>query len=251
MSTTTDTNFSPADRSRPSPDFIGKLRFLTTQEGGRTTPAHSGYRPHFKLPYKEWHTSCQQEFIDLEVVNPGDTVHAEMKILWTEAFEHCLAPGDTFTLGEGDRVVAHGQITQVLNPRLDREDALVDPKHRMRYLFFNDHGGSAASNEGKVKRSLKNAALSLLASIFPQANAHQAALYGKAVSWKVEFDLSNNWTSREIGYDAKGKAIVCAPFKEDLGLWTDHELTLEDYERFAPTVIRKDEFEEDWKKLKV
>lgn len=212
-------------------------------------PAHSGYRPHFKLPYKEWLTSCHQEFLDLEVVNPGDTVHAEMKILWIEAFEHCLAPGDPFTLGEGNRVVAHGQITQVLNPRLRREHAPVTPEDGMRYLFFNDHGRSASSNEDKVNRSLKDAALSLLASVLPLANAEQGTLYDKAVCWKVEFDLANNWTAREIGYDEKGKAIVCAPFKKDLGIWTDHELTLEGYERFAPTIIRKEEFEEDWKKL--
>ena len=89
----------PELRRRIPPDFIAQVRYLSTEEGGRRTPARSGYRPHFKLPYKEWLTSCNQEFLDKEIVNPGDTVFAEMKILWIEAFEHCLAPGDSFSLG--------------------------------------------------------------------------------------------------------------------------------------------------------
>lgn len=249
MSTNVDSDEIPSHRSRPKPDFIGELKYLNSEEGGRSKPAHSGYRPHFKLPYKEWLTSCNQEFIDLTVVNPGDTVNAEMKILWIEAFEHCLAPGDQFTLGELSRVIANGTIKEVLNPRLRREHATTDPLDGMRYLFFNEPNTAEPQSESRLKRGVQKAALTLASSIFPRSNPVLGHLYGKVTCWKIEFDLTNNWTAKEIGYDEKGKAIVAAPFKKDLGLWTDHELSLEDYERFKPTVITKEEFEEDWLKF--
>ncbi len=239
----------PELRRRIPPDFIAQVRYLSTEEGGRRTPARSGYRPHFKLPYKEWLTSCNQEFLDKEIVNPGDTVFAEMKILWIEAFEHCLAPGDSFSLGEGHKVVAQGTVNQVMNPRLLRENASTDHADKARYLFFNDPASGTTNKEGLLSRSWKEAVLSLASAIIPKANPQFEHLYEQVRCWKIEFDLTDQQTAREIGFDDKGKAIVCAPFKKDLGLWTDHELGLEDYDRFNPTIISQAEFEEDWKKL--
>lgn len=83
----------------------------------------------------------------------------------------------------------------------------------------------------------------------PDSSPEQKDLYWTVRSWKIEFDLTNNWTSREIGYDPNGIPIVWAPLRKDLGMWTDEELILKDYDRFNPTVIAQAEFEEDWKKL--
>lgn len=63
------------------PDFIAELKYKTTEDGGRKTPAFSGYRPQVKFPFSEMQTSGQQKFIDKKSVNPGDTVNAEVSIL--------------------------------------------------------------------------------------------------------------------------------------------------------------------------
>jgi hypothetical protein len=49
-------------------DFIAELKYLTTEEGGRKTPVHSGYRPQVKFCFTEMQTSGQQTFIDKEIV---------------------------------------------------------------------------------------------------------------------------------------------------------------------------------------
>ena len=55
-------------------DFIATLTYKTTEQGGRKTPAKSGYRPQVKFDFEEMETSGQQTFIDRELVFPGDTV---------------------------------------------------------------------------------------------------------------------------------------------------------------------------------
>ena len=55
-------------------DFMAQLKYRTTEQGGKQTPAKSGYRPHIKFDFIEIHTSGQQTFIDKEAVFPGETV---------------------------------------------------------------------------------------------------------------------------------------------------------------------------------
>ena len=60
-------------------DFIATLTYLTTEQGGRQTPAFPGYRPQVKFDFSEMQTSGQQTFIDRKIVYPGDTVEAEIR----------------------------------------------------------------------------------------------------------------------------------------------------------------------------
>jgi translation elongation factor EF-Tu-like GTPase len=57
--------------NRRSPDFVATLIYRTTEEGGRRTPAKSGYRPQVKFDFVEMQTSGQQVFMDKEWVYPG------------------------------------------------------------------------------------------------------------------------------------------------------------------------------------
>lgn len=115
------------------------------------------------------------------------------------------------------------------------------------YLSFVDTHRSKRGDSLKPPLSIRF--IRALLFFIPDSSPEQKKLFWTVRSWKIEIDLSNKWTSREIGYDPSGKAIVCAPLRKDLGMWTDLDMTLKDYDRFNPTVITREEFEEDWKKL--
>jgi translation elongation factor EF-Tu-like GTPase len=104
---------------RQPPDFIATLKYYTAEEGGRRTPAKSGYRPQIKFDFEEMQTSGQQTFIDKEIVYPGDTVKAEIKMLSPMIFNTRLSNGMTFQFREGARVIGIGQIIEILNRELN------------------------------------------------------------------------------------------------------------------------------------
>jgi hypothetical protein len=99
-------------------DFIADLKYLTREEGGRQTPAFSGYRPQVKFDFDEMQTSGQQTFLNKDIVHPGDTVEAAIRILSVEHFENRLTEGMTFEFREGSRVIGTGKIMSILNDRL-------------------------------------------------------------------------------------------------------------------------------------
>ena len=100
------------------PDFIAEIKYLSTDEGGRSTPIKSGYRPHIKFPFSKMMTSAQQKFINQDIVNPGETVNAEIMILSPNFFKHMLKVGMEFKVGEGSKIVANGKLIKILNSDL-------------------------------------------------------------------------------------------------------------------------------------
>ncbi|TDL99655.1 MAG: hypothetical protein C4K58_07115 [Flavobacteriaceae bacterium] len=101
-------------------DFIVELKYLTTEQGGRKTPANSGYRPHLKFDFTEEQTSGQQTFIDKETVYPGDIVVAKIKIFSPDYFADCLTEGMNFEFREGSTLIGTGQIKHIVNDRLEK-----------------------------------------------------------------------------------------------------------------------------------
>jgi len=101
-------------------DFIAELQYLTIEQGGRKTPANSGYRPQVKFDFSEIQTSGQQTFIDKETVYPGDKVYAKIKILSPDYFVDCLTTGTNFEFREGGTVIGTGQIKYVVNDKLKK-----------------------------------------------------------------------------------------------------------------------------------
>jgi len=99
-------------------DFIAVLKYRTTEEGGRKTPAYSGYRPQVKFSFQKIQTSGQQTFINKKIVYPGEIVEAEIKIISVEIFKNCLEEGMNFEFREGDRIIGTGQIIKILNEKL-------------------------------------------------------------------------------------------------------------------------------------
>ncbi|MBL0104703.1 MAG: hypothetical protein IPP51_13615 [Bacteroidetes bacterium] len=101
-------------------DFIAKLQYRTTVQGGRQTPARSGYRPQVKFDFIEKESSGQQTFIDKETVFPGDTVDAKIKILSPDFYTGCLTEGMGFEFREGATIIGTGEIKYIVNDRLEK-----------------------------------------------------------------------------------------------------------------------------------
>jgi hypothetical protein len=101
-------------------DFIAKLTYKTIEQGGRQTPAKSGYRPQVKFDFTEMQTSGQQTFIDKETVFPGDTINAKIKILSPHYFAGRLTEGMNFEFREGATVIGTGEIKYIVNDKLKK-----------------------------------------------------------------------------------------------------------------------------------
>jgi len=100
--------------------FIARLKYFTSKEGGRTTAAYSGYRPHIKFDGRNELTSGQQVFIGTDHVNPGESADAEITIISTSVFEHYLYPGLKFHFAEGPNIIGTGEIIKVLDKSLEK-----------------------------------------------------------------------------------------------------------------------------------
>lgn len=99
-------------------DFIAQLTFRTTAEGGRKTPARSGYRPQAKFSFDKMVTSGIQTYIGTDTVFPGDTVEAQIKILGTDYFAGRLTEGMAFDFCEGPVIIGTGIIKTIVNESL-------------------------------------------------------------------------------------------------------------------------------------
>jgi translation elongation factor EF-Tu-like GTPase len=100
------------------PDFIATLYYKTSEEGGRNTPAQSGYRPTVKFPFDEMFTGSIQNFLDKESVKPGEVVEAQITIIATPYFKGKLSEGIDFVFTEGLTIIGTGVIKEILNKDL-------------------------------------------------------------------------------------------------------------------------------------
>lgn len=106
--------------TRPA-DIKAKLKYRTTEEGGRKRSAYSGYRPHVKFPGKFELTSGQQRFVNTNEVKPGETVEAEITLLFTDPFRNYLYVGLNFNFYESSVLIGSGVILEVLNKSLEKK----------------------------------------------------------------------------------------------------------------------------------
>ncbi|MEQ9424234.1 MAG: hypothetical protein RJQ09_07450 [Cyclobacteriaceae bacterium] len=98
------------------PDFIAKLNYKSTKQGGRRTPAFSNYRPHIQFSHIPFFkTSGQQVFLDKEVVHPGDSVTAEITVISYLGLFGNLNVGDKFDFCEASRIIGSGEVIELLN----------------------------------------------------------------------------------------------------------------------------------------
>ncbi len=99
-------------------DIEAEIRFLSTSEGGRQTPVATGYRPNHDLGMEGMLNDAVHEYVGVDWVAPGDTVHAKLWFFAPEFQVGRLHEGMEFTVQEGARVVGRGKVTKIFNDEL-------------------------------------------------------------------------------------------------------------------------------------
>lgn len=100
-----------------APDCEAIVTLLSTEAGGRSRPAFTGYRPnHPILP--DYITSGTHEYLDADSISPGQSGRARIWFLTPDVYPHSLWVGRVINVQEGGRVVGRAEITAVLNPVL-------------------------------------------------------------------------------------------------------------------------------------
>jgi elongation factor Tu len=93
----------------PHTDFTAEVYVLTKEEGGRTTPFFSGYRPQFYFRTTDV-TGSTKLLGGAEMCMPGDNVSIEVELQAPIAMEEKLR----FAIREGGKTVGSGVVTKIL-----------------------------------------------------------------------------------------------------------------------------------------
>jgi translation elongation factor EF-Tu-like GTPase len=97
----------------PVRDVEVELYFLRTEDGGRSAPAFSGYRPQFY--YLGQDCDAQHEYPDVERVMPGDLVRAYLWFAAPAFHVGRVSEGMPFLIREGARTVAYGVVRKLVD----------------------------------------------------------------------------------------------------------------------------------------
>jgi elongation factor Tu len=101
-----------------NPDIEAEVTFLTTNEGGRETPARSGYRPNHLIK-PDYLTCGQHEYLETEWIFQGQTACANIWFITPELYPYTLWVGKKINVQEGSRVVGYIIVTKIFNQILD------------------------------------------------------------------------------------------------------------------------------------
>jgi translation elongation factor EF-Tu-like GTPase len=101
-----------------SPDFKAELQYFTAEQGGRKTAAFTNYFPQVKFSFNKNSGGGKQNFINKQVVNPGEDVIAEITLLDSQWCNNKLKTGLKFDIIEGPKIVGTGIILEILNKEL-------------------------------------------------------------------------------------------------------------------------------------
>jgi translation elongation factor EF-Tu-like GTPase len=105
-----------------TPDVEAEITMLSAEEGGRSVPAYSGYRPNHKVR-DDLLTSGTHQYFDCDEVLPGQTVRGTITFIKPEAYPHCLWVGRVISVQEGGWVVGRARITRIMNALLETNAA--------------------------------------------------------------------------------------------------------------------------------
>lgn len=100
-------------------EIRARVRFLSTNEGGRKNPVKSGYRPPIDFGLRDssgnkLFNDCTLTFEGRDIVYPGDEAVARIKPFHPEYLQDILREGLRFDLTEGKWVVGHGTIISLI-----------------------------------------------------------------------------------------------------------------------------------------
>jgi elongation factor Tu len=87
--------------------------FLPTDDGGKSSPVFSGYRPQFYFAYEHW--AAEFRFPDSSSVEPGQRARAEVRFAAPSYLVGRLGLASPFLVREGARIVAYGAVTRLVD----------------------------------------------------------------------------------------------------------------------------------------
>jgi hypothetical protein len=102
---------SEPQKMKVKPHIEAQVRLLRTDEGGRKTPANSGYRPQFYYAGQNWDAIC---YFKNEQLALGATDLCRIVFASPESLLPTLFVDARFELREGARIVAEGVVTRLL-----------------------------------------------------------------------------------------------------------------------------------------
>jgi translation elongation factor EF-Tu-like GTPase len=99
---------------------IAKLKLYTTENGGRRTPIHTGYRPNHVFEYKENSKNFVMGYMgeinfDIDKIYPGETAKVEVNFLDIGSIKDFLTKGRTWWIHEGPRVIGKATVLELIH----------------------------------------------------------------------------------------------------------------------------------------
>jgi translation elongation factor EF-Tu-like GTPase len=102
----------------PDSDLEADVTYVTTAEGGRKTPAKSGYRPTCDFGVPGVCNDSAHFFVGRTWVAPGESVLTKIHLISPESLKGRLHVGQSFEVKEGARVTARAVIVRLHNESL-------------------------------------------------------------------------------------------------------------------------------------
>ena len=112
-----DDNDLRSMRDKVNFDIEAQVYFLSTDEGGRSTPAIIGYRPNH-LVMKNYLTSGLHVYLDQDYVFPGHIARTGIAFITPEFYPNCLIEGMKINVQEASHVIGYAKVTKIYNELL-------------------------------------------------------------------------------------------------------------------------------------
>ena len=98
------------------------------------------------------------------------------------------------------------------------------------YLAFEDPKSTLTSIQRGLFHSIALRVIKfLIERIIPLANPDFDSQFDNVASWLVECEKESGFPNREIGLDTSGCPIMKMPYRNNLGYWTDNNLSAADF----------------------
>jgi len=101
------------------PDVEALVTYLSTEDGGRKSAMYEGFSPNH-LVRDDYLTSGRHEFLDKDVVYPGDTVRVNVWFITPGVYPNTLWVGREISVQEAGHVIGTAGITKIYNKVLEK-----------------------------------------------------------------------------------------------------------------------------------
>lgn len=143
-------------------EISATVRFLRPEEGGRSTPIFSGYRPAFYFGDKQ--TDGAITLVGTKKASPGEEHLVNIKLLYLEQLNGTLEVGRVFEVKEGRKQVGLGRVTSMRanreNLSLSQEsygEDKVDPQSTIDPAFYPNEDDDGSYRQGDESQKDKSA----------------------------------------------------------------------------------------------